>query len=249
MWTKRSATIYTGLTDVQVIFNDPPPVGVDHSALRQFLLTLPEIPEAARIICAARLYRTALELIESRPDIAYQLLISTTESLAVVAIADYEPEEAARIVIKKEVQKQAIAYGLSEQQANNLALLASKGLGWTKKKFVKFLTANVSREELLEKDRVFLTSQFRAPGADDFEQTLERIYNMRSGSLHTGSSFPRSVGLGTRTGVNWREVELDRRRQREVPPVPWFERVVSLATQKYLLDKCEIKSAPFIDAS
>jgi hypothetical protein len=88
IWKRRPATIITTVHQQNFILNDPPPVGVDDGALATLFKTLPTIEHAENIVNAARLYRTALELIDSRPDIAYQLLISIIETLADVALAD-----------------------------------------------------------------------------------------------------------------------------------------------------------------
>ena len=52
--------------------------------------------------------------IESRADITYQLLISTVETMAGLALGKYEPDEAVRVNTKKGVFNKARAYGLSE---------------------------------------------------------------------------------------------------------------------------------------
>jgi hypothetical protein len=85
-WKKRPATIITTVQEQNFIPNDPPPVGVDDDALSTLFRTFPTIEHSENIVNAARLYRTALELIESRPDIAYQLLVSTVGTLVGVRV-------------------------------------------------------------------------------------------------------------------------------------------------------------------
>jgi hypothetical protein len=138
IWKRRPTTIITTVQEQNFILNDPPPVGVDDDALSTLFRTFPTIEHAENIVNAARLYRTALELIESRPDIAYQLLISTVETLVGAAREVYQPDEAEKIKTKQEVQTQAKKYALTEVQANHLALLACKGIGWAEKKFIRF---------------------------------------------------------------------------------------------------------------
>ncbi len=104
-----------------------------------------------QIIYACRLYKTALELIEDRPDITYQLLISATETMAGVAVpADYKPGEAEILQTQRAatVFRGAQAYELDEAKAKALALLASQDNPWAKRKFKKFITDNVSAEEV-----------------------------------------------------------------------------------------------------
>jgi hypothetical protein len=210
-------------------------------------MRLPTLTNAEEIIHASRLYRTALELIESRPDIAYQLLISTVETLANVALAGYEPEDSNKIETKRQVRKQALSYGLSEEQANHLALLACQGMSWSKRKFKKFLIDHVSETALAEKNRVFLVLPNLCPPPKSLETTLARIYEARSGNLHGGSSLPRSVRIGISPLIHFRSLPLNPLMPDEVPPVAWFERVVSLATRKFLLDRTGLKSPPFLD--
>jgi hypothetical protein len=53
-------------------------------------LKLPALPESERIVRAARLYREALGLIETRPDSAYHLLISVAETLSNLVVNQLE---------------------------------------------------------------------------------------------------------------------------------------------------------------
>jgi hypothetical protein len=245
VWKKRPATVITEMRRHQLIDNDPPPVGVDPGALAEILKKLAALAVAKEIVHASRLYRTALELIESRPDIAYQLLISTVEAFASLVLADYEPEHSVKIDTKRTVYKHALKYGLSQQQANHLTLLACQGMGWSKRKFIKFLADRVSPSALAQKDRVFLIPQHLCPPSEDLGKTLARIYEARSGNLHSGSSLPRSIGIGTSPLIHARSLPLNPLKPEDVPPVPWFERVVSLAAQKFLLDQTGVNSHPF----
>ncbi len=85
------------------------------------------------IIYASRLYRTALELIESRADIAYQLLISTVELLAAVTFQDYEPADHEKLKTHAALQQRAKEFGLGDEKAKQLVLEACKGERWLKK--------------------------------------------------------------------------------------------------------------------
>jgi hypothetical protein len=68
-WGRRPISINTSVEGQQVEFNILPPTGVDDRALKEVLLKLPGLPIADEVIHACRLYKSALELIESRPDI------------------------------------------------------------------------------------------------------------------------------------------------------------------------------------
>jgi hypothetical protein len=143
-----------------------------------------------------------LELIESRPDISYQLLISTVESLADVAFGDYEPEQSEKLATQVAVQQRARGFGLAEEQVTQLALDACKGQRWLKRKFKKFVLEFASLEELGVKDRVFLVPEHLCPPKEDVPKALGRIYDARSGNLHIASPFPKTVGIGTSPSAN-----------------------------------------------
>jgi hypothetical protein len=245
-WKRRAATIITTPQQQNIIVNDPPPVGVDDDALSGLFKTFPTIEHAENIVHAARLYRTSLELIESRPDIAYQLLISAVETLMTVALEDYKPDEAEQIKTKQHVQKQAKNYGLTEAQANHLALLSCRDDRWIKRKFVKFLMDRLSSISLAEKDRFFFVPEHLRPPPEDLEKTLKVIYDARSTSLHTGSPLPHSIAIGTSPRMKVHDLPLNPLKP-GVPPVAWFERVVFLAAQMFLLNQAATESFPFIE--
>jgi hypothetical protein len=125
-WRRRPGTVITSWTGQEFKSNDPPPVGVDPQALAKFLIELPSMGNAEDIVHAARLYKSALELIEDRPDTAYLALVSVVESLASVALKDFEPDEAEKVKIQASVEKRAREFGLNETQAKALALEACK---------------------------------------------------------------------------------------------------------------------------
>lgn len=246
-WNRRPLTVITGIEGQRLVDNNPPPMGVDHEALTEFLLKLPTMPNAVEVVYASRMYRAALELIESRPDIAYQLLISTVESLANVALGDYEPEESEKVANKAAVQQRAREFGLSEDQAKLLCLDACRGDRWLKRKFKKFLLDFASLDDLATKDRVFPVPESFCPPKEQIPQVLGRIYDMRSGNLHSASPFPKHVGIGVTPWIKVGQLPVGWMfKQLEVPPVPWFERATSLAAQKFLAEKSSLKSAPFL---
>jgi hypothetical protein len=81
-WRRRPLSIITSVHGQKVVSHDPPPVGVDPEELGRMLRAFAGSRNADVLLNAAKLYKTAMELIESRPDISYQLLISTAESLS-----------------------------------------------------------------------------------------------------------------------------------------------------------------------
>jgi hypothetical protein len=190
----------------------PPPVGVSAGALTDVLLKLPDIPRATEVVYAARLYRSALEYLESRPDIAYQLLVSTAETLA----------------------------------GADLGVKPHRGAN-PRRSFKTFLKSFVLPRELSVEDRLFPLQKAFCPRSEDFENALGVIYDARSGNLHSGSPFPRHLSLGLSPLVKEREFRANPLRPKEVPPVAWFERVVSVAARKFLTDKTSSKEAPFTE--
>jgi hypothetical protein len=246
-WQSRPATVITSFHGQKVIDNAPPPVGADDRSLAEFLQNLPAAPAAKRIVSACRLYRTALELIETRADIAYQLLISTVETLAGAALAKFEPEDAEKLATKAAVQQQAKTLGLDENQANALALLACQGMSWTKRKFVKFLMDRLRPADLAAKDAVFMLSEHFCPPAEDTEKALGLVYSARSGNLHGGLGFPATVGIGTSPYIHFRQMPVNPLKPPEIPPAAWFERVVSVAARKFLMEQTGISAAPFVE--
>jgi hypothetical protein len=178
------------MTEQTVTFNEPPPVGVDHEALGVFLADLGQRAGAQDIIYAAKQYKTALELISDRPDTAYLALVSVIETLASVALPNYEPEGSEKIAAKVNVAKKARALGLDEAQANQLALEATKGDRWLKRRFVRFCKDYCPVSELSGPDPVSMLLDFLKPSEADFEDCLKRIYDARSKNLHVAMPFP-----------------------------------------------------------
>lgn len=242
-WPRRPLTVTTSITGQAVKFNEPPPVGVDHDALAAFLAHLGASVYAQDIVYAARQYKTALELIEGRPDTAYLALVSVVETLASIALAAHEPEESERIAVKANVAKRARELGLHEEQAKQVALEATKGDRWLARKFVKFCKDYCPVSELRGPDPLFMLPEFLTPSENDFEDCLKRIYKARSKNLHVAVPFPPGTGIGTSPMINVRDLPLGLLGKLEIPPVTWFERVVSAASRRYLVAD---GTAPFI---
>lgn len=157
VWRKRPLTIITSNDGQRVECNDPPPTGVDENALSQILQRLPQLLAVEQIILACRLYKTALETIESRPEITYQLLISVVETMMGLALPDYKPKETEMLQTNRgrRVKEKARAFGLDEEQAKALALEACRDDRWLRRKFKKFILDNLSAQEVDSKDPVF----------------------------------------------------------------------------------------------
>jgi hypothetical protein len=249
VWRRRPISIITSLEGQRVEFHNPPPTGVDPQALRGVLLALPHLPAVEQIIHASRLYKTALELIENRPDITYQLLISAIETMAGVALPDYKPEQAEILETQRGalVREKAQDWGLDQAQAEVLALEACRDNPWATRKFKKFILDNVSADQVDNKDAVFPWWSFLRPSRENFEKTLGNIYSARSGNLHRGNPFPRWIGVGTSPTADPNDLPMTGLATKDVPPVTWFERVVSNAVRHYLIGQCAVHAEPFSD--
>lgn len=247
VWNQRPVSIVTNRDGQQLIEYAPPPVGVNHDALKEFLLKLPDIQGATKIVSASRSYRTALEVIESRPDISYQLLISAVETLASVALPDFKPQESEQLATRSSLLKLARKLGINEDNAKRLALETCRDNPWSRRKFKKFLTDNVSPRKLAVKDQLFLVPESLCPEPQHFAKALDRVYSVRSGNLHEGSPFPPFVGIGTSPSIKSKEMRLSPLQPGELPPVAWFERVAFMAAQTLLLGLTSVASPPFAE--
>lgn len=234
-WKRHPATstLFPNGT-IQVIDYNPPQRALSPEKLKRLFLALPDLPCAESVIRSARLYALALELIYQDTDIAYQLLISSVETIANAVHQSYTPTKADMLKTKGNVAELAVKFGLSKEKANQLMVEACKGIPWAKKKFSKFLLENVS-DALWKADDLFkLPPQFPLPNKNDFEAAIHEIYEARSKALHSGGSFPASASIVTGPMLPAKALfELDGT-QRPFPPVSWFERVVNIAIQSFV---------------
>jgi hypothetical protein len=72
---------------------------------------------------------------------------------------------------------------------------------------------------------------------------------LRCSGLRTAFPFRCSHAHGMSPFIEHRKLPLNPLKPANVPPVPWFERVVSLASQKFLLEQSASESRPFVDCS
>jgi hypothetical protein len=244
VWRRRPISIITGQDSQRVEFHNVPSTEVNDEALKEVLLKLADLPAVEKIVRACRLYKTALELIERRPDIAYQLLISATETIAGVA-TDYKPDEATILAAERPLLREAQAHGIDQAIAKALALAASGDNPWASRKFKKFITDNVSAEEVDSEDAVFPWACLR-PSPEHFEKALDNIYDARSSNLHRGKPFPRWIGVGTSPTADPKDLPWTGLAPDDIPPVVWFERVVSTAVRRHVIRECAV-AEPFSD--
>src|ERR1022692_4522734 len=129
-----------------IVDHTPPALGIDSNALKIAFLALSKSQYASGILQAARAYSSALQVIQSRPELAYQLLISSVETLANTVFGDFSPSREDMIERKRGVATKAALFGLSTQMAEDLAVEACKDDHWAGRKFKKFFGEFASEE-------------------------------------------------------------------------------------------------------
>ena len=234
-WKRHPATsILFPDGNIQVTDYNPPPKALSPEKLKKLFLGLPSLPCAESIIHSARLYALALERIYQDTDIAYQLLISSVETIANSVHKLYTPTEADMIEFKRNVANAALEYNLTKEKSERLAVEACKGTSWAKRKFSKFLLENVSDTLWTADDLFKLPKQFPLPNKDDFEAAIGEIYEARSKALHSGGSFPASASIVTGPMLPAKTLFEFDITKRPFPPISWFERVVNTAIQGFV---------------
>jgi hypothetical protein len=98
--------------------------------------------------------------------------------------------------------------------------------------------------ELKNPDRVFLALELLNPSDAEFEKAVGRIYDARSKNLHVGYPFPPGIAIGVSPRIRARDLPLNPIGHPDIPPAPWFERVVSIAARKFLMPA---DVAPFVE--
>lgn len=231
-----SAVIYGSKGIEKIIDYNPPPKPINPDYLQKLFLALPHLEQAGSIVLSARLYTLALELIEQRPEISYQLLISSIETIANDVLRSFTPNITDMVETKRAVVELALKFGLSEEQAQELAITACRGDRWISRKFKKFLSDHVN-DGLWTEDDVFKVPEFFLPKKGEFESALSRIYETRSKAIHAGLSYPVSGTLGGHPTVPAKTMLDLGSSDTPFPPVVWFERVVNTALITFL-ERC-----------
>jgi hypothetical protein len=226
----------------------PPPLGIDSDTLQKAFISLAQSNYASAILEAARAYSSAFQLMLDRPELAYQLLISSVETLANAVFRDYCPTQQEMIDHKRGIRVKAKEFGLSDQQADALAVEACKSEHWAGRKFRKFFAAYPPMD-ISEPDEVFPVADGWMPGHEDFEKVLKAIYEARSKHLHEGKPFPEWIARDATIAVPASSYALPAKASEYVPPVTWFERVVSSAVKRFLASERNPNSEdPFLRA-
>ena len=234
-WKERPLEFLYGLEGIKVKSYHPPHVPFHPAELMQALLTIPKLKVASAVVRAARLYASAMERIESQPEICYQLFISAAESMAGAVLEVWEPDRVGKIASKGALVSYATeTEKLSKDVAQRLALEASKDNPWSSRKFKKFLLDNLDREAISREDDLFVVPQEFCPKEDQIEHALGEIYRSRSGATHSGYSYPASAVIGPSLSVPMKAFDAIINQKRPFPPIGWFERVVNSAICGFL---------------
>ena len=238
-WPPHPPTVMIGWDRQEIHDNNPLPTPVDPDRLTALLQGLPRLAYAKSIVASARLYALALELIREQPDLAYQLLISSVETIANEALRDFQPDDFAKVKHQQAVYNLAVELGLGEEKARRLAIEACKNERWATKKFKKFLTDNLDDSVWKDEDDLYrMPPGFLRLSREHLQETLDNIYRARSKATHRGQQFPATASYsgGPRISVRASMARLDSALSDSpapFPPVVWFERIVNVAIRTF----------------
>jgi hypothetical protein len=109
-------------------------------------------------------------LIHDRPDISYQLLISSVETIANGTLRSFQPSDEAKLEHQRAVYDLALSLELGEETAKKLAIEACKREWWATRKFKRFLIDNVGESVWTEQDELFHKMRLEdLPKRENFE--------------------------------------------------------------------------------
>jgi hypothetical protein len=233
-WRSHPLTLITSFEGQEIQDYNPRPKPVDARRLTDLLLGLPTIQHARSLVAACRLYALALEFIHDRPDISYQLLISSVETIANGVYRSFQPCDEAKLEHQKAVYDRALSLGLGEEAAKQLTIESCKREWWATRKFKQFLKENVAESVWTEQDELFHQMRLeQLPKGEEFDRTLGKIYEARSKATHEGQPFPATAYYTGGPSISMRAGSLLFGTESPFPPVVWFERVVSSALCGY----------------
>ena len=174
-WKPRPVAVSYSLDGTEYKSYHPPHVAFDSSHAMHVLSLLPKLKEASAIVRAARLYASAMERVESEPDIPYQLLISAVETLAGAVLQGWEPGTDQKIASKGGLVLYATKNEkLSKDVAERLALEACRDNPWSSQKFRKFLLDNLDLAAISREDDLFIVPQAMSPEEGAIEKAIRR---------------------------------------------------------------------------
>jgi hypothetical protein len=83
-------------------------------------------------------------------------------------------------------------FGLSEEQANLLAIEACRGIPWVSRKFTKFIVDNTN-DKLWEEDNLFRLPTSLSPKREDFVSVLVHLGVNNGKVMQGGPSLDKSI--------------------------------------------------------
>lgn len=241
-WVRQPASLVTSSKGTEVIDYNPPPLPVSAHYLQDAFKALCAMPQRDSFMYSARLYALGLQYIPFDVDIAYHFLIASVEAIAQAALCSYRPTEEEMLRTKESVAKLAVKLGLSDLNAKKLALEACKGIGWTTRKFAKFIIDHID-DTLWEQDDLFKLEPTFVPRKQDLKSALGKVYAMRGQVAHGGHTYPATAQLGIGPTVPTSALsELwsagnSSSATHIFPPVPWFEKAVNQSLRGFLLKR------------
>lgn len=150
---------------------------------------------------------------------------------------------------RRGVRVKAREFGLSDEQADALAIAACKSEPWAGRKFREFF-AKYAPADVCEPDEVFPVADGWELKHEDLEKVLRAIYDARSKHLHEGKPFPEWIAREATIAMPASWYPLPANPSKYVPPVTWFERVVSSAVNSFLAcERNPNSESPFLKAS
>ncbi len=243
-WNPRPIDVCYGRDGVQYKSYHPPNVAFDSSHVMRVLSLLPKLKEASALVRAARLYASAMERMESEPDIPYQLLISAVETLAGAVLEGWEPDEDRKLASKGALISYATkTEKLGKEVAERLALEACRDNPWSNRKVRKFLLDNLDLKAISCEDDLFIVPREMCPKGAAIEGAIGEIYQTRSGATHGGHSYPASAAVGPSPRVPSDAFDALINEQPPFPPIGWFERVVNYSINAFILSRVEQASS------
>lgn len=226
----------------------PPPFGINSP---EFITILKGFSTATdsqshAILGAAKFYHAGLSLVTFDRSVAYTSLVSAIECLAGFHYKGFkfEFEDVEKF---QKVHKFLDKIKTLKEGANLVADLKSELLSverFLSKKFVDFLVEFTPKDFWTVRDEIYdydCKSVFPALNETNFERCLKLIYEHRSKYLHGGQPFPTYVEFGIRRQIPSNvmgELFGIKGKNKYLPPLSWFERLVHLAIIEFI--KCKL---------
>ena len=234
-WPRLPLNVIYGFDEIK--YEDPNlrNVPVSPNRLRRFFQNLSEHPNGTRIVDAARLYHRAMECLFMRTEVSYLLLVCAAETIATADKLIRSEREQLELREAKEIKQRAIDFGLSEQEAEKLALHSvvtfqrvEKSKGQMFREFLLKFGVGHNEAALL-----FDTKILELFKVDDERSAIDQAYSARSGFVHAAEPFKDAALSGTSSSVSMAaafEVIIDQLEEKErkvAPPIIWLERLVA----------------------